>query len=48
MRLLGVIHRVVTEREIYTLYDAFKSISSSRVDDGVIDEQCGNLGRTHA
>ena len=23
------------------LYDAFKSISSSRVDDGVIDEQLG-------
>ncbi|KAK8791188.1 hypothetical protein WA171_002137 [Blastocystis sp. BT1] len=28
-----------TEEEIYMLYDAFKSISSSRVDDGVIDEQ---------
>ena len=30
---------IVTEDEIYTLYDAFKSISSSRIDDGVIDDQ---------
>ena len=32
---------VVTVDEIYRLYEAFMQISSSRVDDGVIDEQFG-------
>ena len=35
----GWIVIVVTEDEIYHLYDAFQSISKSQVDDGVIDEQ---------
>lgn len=32
-------HLVVSVDEIYNLYEAFMQISSSRVDDGVIDEQ---------
>lgn len=40
---LDVCECVVTANEIYSLYEVFMRISSSRVDDGVIDEQQGLL-----
>ena len=35
---------LVSDDEIYILYNSFKSASSSRIDDGVIDEQLVELG----
>ena len=32
-------HLLVTADEIYSLYETFRQMSSSRIDDGVIDEQ---------
>ena len=39
-----LIWSLVSDDEIYVLYNSFKSASSSRIDDGVIDEQLGELG----